>query len=135
MCYRARRCAAVPGNFWGVPAVDHLAFLKTVQPFDRLDEANLAEVARSVTVALYPKNSEIITQGSPSKGYLIVLESGLAEVTIAGDQGEERSVGIRRPKEFCGETTVLTGLDYPASVRAVEDTVGLLIPRKLSKTV
>ncbi|MDI6710914.1 MAG: DUF294 nucleotidyltransferase-like domain-containing protein [Bacillota bacterium] len=106
-----------------------LTLLKETPPFSELTEAVLKECAGDFRVRLYPRGSYIFRQGEPSREVFFVVVSGLVEILLATDTGEEKAVSLRRPPDFFGETVFFSNEAYPASTRAVEDTRCLLVPR------
>ncbi len=104
--------------------------LKASVPFNSLDDAVLAELAKHVEVKTYPKGSYVFRQGQKSLQVLFVVASGLGEVTLTDDRGQETIVSYRRQYDFFGETALLTDKSYGGSVRAAEDLTCLLVPRE-----
>ncbi|MHB1651156.1 MAG: DUF294 nucleotidyltransferase-like domain-containing protein [Desulfitobacteriaceae bacterium] len=98
-----------------------MSILKDFQPFNNLPEEILEELQPKLLKKTYPKDSFVFTQGQRTLGYLFIVVSGLAEIVLRNEKGLENVVGLRHPKEFFGETVLLTGKRYPASVRALED--------------
>jgi len=106
-----------------------LTLLKETPPFSELAEPVLRECAGDFEVRLYPRGGYIFRQGEPSREVFFVVLSGLVEILLATDTGEEKAVALRRPPDFFGETVFFSNEAYPASTRAVEDTRCLLVPR------
>lgn len=109
---------------------DVLALLKETPPFSELTETVLQKCAGEFGLRVYPKGSYIFRQGEPSQEVLFVVVSGLVEILLPTDTGEEKAVSLRRPLEFFGETVFFSNEAYPASTRAVEETCCLLVPRR-----
>lgn len=108
---------------------DHVELLQEFAPFKALDESLRREAAAALQERIYPRGGYVFRQGEESQGFLFLIVDGLAEVTVsAGEQ--ENVVGYRRRRDFFGETVILSGKSYPASVRAVEDLRCLLLPRE-----
>ncbi len=103
--------------------------LKGFQPFDTLPAAALEELRLKLTQKAFPKDTYVFTQGQRSLGHLFLVVSGLAEIIIRSDAGSSNVVGLRHPGEFFGETVLLTGKRYPASVKAVEDLTCYLLDK------
>lgn len=109
---------------------DTLALLKETPPFSELTETVLRKCAGEFGLRVYPKGSYIFRQGEPSQEVLFIVVSGLVEILLPTDTGEEKTVSLRRPPEFFGETVFFSNEAYPASTRAVEETCCLLVPRR-----
>lgn len=127
----ARWRLTVERRIWGVISVaDVLALLKETPPFSELSEPILKKCAGEFQLRVYPKGSYIFRQGEPSQEVLFIVVSGLVEILLPTDTGEEKAVSLRRPPEFFGETVFFSNEAYPASTRAVEETCCLLVPRQ-----
>ncbi len=90
--------------------------LKEFAPFDILPEQALAELTQKLNVQNFPQGSYVFTEGQQSLGCLFLVQAGLAEIRKGSS-----IVGLRQPGEFFGETVILTGKRYPASVKVIED--------------
>ncbi|MEW5762990.1 MAG: DUF294 nucleotidyltransferase-like domain-containing protein [Bacillota bacterium] len=106
-----------------------IGILQRVPPFQTLDEEMITRIAPQIELQTFPQGTFVFKQGTPSLKKLFLVVEGLAEVTVAGEQGVPAVVGYRRPGEFFGETVVLTDASYPGSVMAKEDLTCLVIPR------
>ncbi|MGQ9755092.1 MAG: DUF294 nucleotidyltransferase-like domain-containing protein [Desulfotomaculales bacterium] len=111
------------------------AILKKMPPFNTLDEDTIARLVPQLALAEFPRGTYIFRQGTPSLHKLFLVVEGLAEVTVAGEQGAATVVGYRRPGEFFGETVVLTDAAYPGSVMAKEDLTCLVIPGEVFESL
>jgi len=108
-----------------------LSLLKDVAPFNYLDEETLKELVPQLQEQTFPRNSYIFKQDEPSKNNLYIILSGTAEVIVTNEKGVDSVMAIRRSREFFGETVLLTGKHYPASVKAVEDLHCVIIPKEI----
>ncbi len=95
--------------------------LVNFEPFNSLPEAVLGELALCLDQETYPEGSSVFNQGQPSLGKLFLVNSGLAEIVVKGERGDANVVSLRHPGQFFGETVLLSGKRYPASVRVVKD--------------
>lgn len=100
-------------------------------PFNTLDRVTLAEIAPRLHQSHYQAGDYVFRQGEPSLGFLFLIISGMAEVTVTSDRGLETVVGYRRPNDFFGETAFLKGSTYSGSVRARESLDCLAFPREV----
>lgn len=103
-----------------------LLTLKQFQPFDQLPEKVLLDLGQKLPIQTFPKDSFVFNEGEKSLDSLFLIQSGLAEI-IKGNG----VVGLRRPGEFFGETVILTGKRYPASVKALEELTCYLLEREI----
>lgn len=103
--------------------------LSSTDPFEMLDENTLKEVAGQVAVRQYAANTYVFKQDAASLDCLFVIVSGMVEITVTNDRGLEMVVGIRRPRDFFGETVVLSQQRYPAGARVKEALTCCLIKR------
>ncbi len=104
--------------------------LARTEPFAILSIEALEEVAVSAGVRTWPAHHYVFRQGEQSLGCLMVVVEGLVEITVRSEAGEESVVGMRRPYDFFGETTVLSGQRYPAAARARQPLKAVCIPRR-----
>ncbi|MDP3676432.1 MAG: cyclic nucleotide-binding domain-containing protein [Novosphingobium sp.] len=103
--------------------------LDRVELFAGLDEAALADLralARPFEVAA---DALLFRQGDPPSG-LFLVESGLLEIATRMPGDEAAWVSRIAPGEVVGEFALLDDGPRSATVRAVEDTSGLLIPAR-----
>lgn len=108
----------------------YLDTLQQTEPFNYLDDETIKEFLPKFQSQLFTKNSYIFRQGDPSQGVLFILVSGLAEIIITNDKDEDSVIGVRKPHEFLGETVLFfPDKSYPASIRAVEDTLCLMVSK------
>jgi CBS domain-containing protein len=95
--------------------------LANTPPFNQLDNKTIAELAKKLEYARYPKNSYVIKQNELPERVLYIVASGLLELVITNEKGERITVAFRRPNEIFGETGFLTGKEFPASIFVLED--------------
>ena len=89
-------------------------------------QAELRALARPFAVAA---DALLFRQGDPPSG-LFVIESGLLEIATRMPGDEAAWVSRIAPGEVVGEFALLDDGPRSATVRAVEDTAGLLIPAR-----
>ncbi|MBS4025631.1 MAG: CBS domain-containing protein [Clostridia bacterium] len=95
--------------------------LANTPPFNQLDEKTIAELAKKLEYARYPKNTYVIKQNELPERVLYIVASGLLELVITNEKGERITVALRRPNELFGETGFLTRKEFPGSIFVVED--------------
>lgn len=104
--------------------------MQQTEPFNYLDGETLKEFLPKFQSQLFTKATYIFRQGETSKGVLFIVVSGLAEIIITNEKDEDSVVGVRKPHEFLGETVLFfPDKSYPASAKAVEDTLCLMVPK------
>lgn len=107
-----------------------LKILIKTDPFEILDTDILEKLGRKIEVRNFPANSYVFKQGEPSQDALFIVASGLVELIVNNEKGYETVIGLKRAFDFFGETVVLSGQRYPASVRVKKDLVCCLVFRK-----
>lgn len=105
--------------------------LAGTDPFELLDPATLKELAEQVSIQEYTPNTYVFKQDEPSLDCLFVIVAGMVEITVTNDRGLEMVVGIRRARDFFGETVVLSQQRYPAGARVKEALTCCLVKRVL----
>jgi CBS domain-containing protein len=104
--------------------------LARTDPFELLADEELAELGRRMEVRVYPAGAHVFRQGEVSRGTLFIVLEGLVEITLAGPQGEEAVVGLRRRHDFFGETVALSQERYPGGARVREAARCALLARR-----
>jgi len=99
--------------------------LQDFKPFDLLPASVLEDLENNLTQKTYSKDVYVFTEGQKSLGHLFLVISGLAEITKGTGM-----IGLRRSGEFFGETVILTGKRYPASVKAAENLTCYLLDKE-----
>jgi len=107
-----------------------LNILIKTDPFEILETDVLLELTRKIEVRNFQANSFVFKQGEPSQDALFIVASGLVELVVNNERGDETVIGLKRAYDFFGETVVLSRQRYPASVRVKRDITCCLIFRK-----
>ncbi len=107
--------------------MDVQAFLARFPPFDALDPARLAEVARSVLIEHVAPGTTILIQGGPPAEHLYVVRRGAVEVLDGG-----RLLDLLSEGESFGAPSLVAHMSPTATVRAHEDALCYLIPREVA---
>lgn len=102
---------------------DIAEFLKTITPFQSLDEPTLIEIAAGATTETYPKGSLILEQEGPPSDCLRIIKQGNVKVFMKTRDNEEVVVDYRGEGDAFGLLSVVGGDKSRANVVAVEDTV------------
>jgi hypothetical protein len=106
-------------------APDGLDLIRSVSLFAPLPERSIERLARVATVVKVPAGDVVVRQGDPGDLFY-VIESGEAEVTVAGDLS--MSLG---PGGSFGEIALLRDVPRQATVRATTDLVLRAIDRRV----
>lgn len=104
-------------------------FLKTVVPFNTLDDLVLARVVASIQVAFYPAGQRIIRMGAPASGFLYVVQTGCARISISDESGREILVDLRGEGDSFGAVSLREGRNALFNISAEEDLIAFLIPK------
>ncbi|MCF8033096.1 MAG: DUF294 nucleotidyltransferase-like domain-containing protein [Desulfarculaceae bacterium] len=103
-------------------------FLKTVVPFDALEDEELERVVGLMELAYFPRGQVIIQAGeSPSKN-LYVIMNGSVRVTLPRETGEELLVDVRGEGDTFGSLSLLQGELALFTVQAQEDLLSFMLP-------
>ena len=105
-----------------------VAFLQNVPPFQFLSPADLARLARHMTLEFFPRDTVILKAGHPTSEALYIVHKGAVKLTLSSHVGKQMLLDKRSEGEIFGLLSV-TGRD-PArlDVTAIEDTLCYSIP-------
>ncbi len=104
-------------------------FLKKVVPFTALEPVVLQKVIQTAQVAFYPAGELIIRMGEPSSGFLYVVQTGCARVSIRDESGDSILVDFRGEGDSFGAVSLIKGGNAMFDVTAEEDLIAFLIPK------
>jgi CRP/FNR family cyclic AMP-dependent transcriptional regulator len=99
-----------------------LSFLKTITPYDTLDERGLESLVNIAIRRNYKKNMVIIQQGDDTNSMFILIE-GEMRVYVEDDDGKQLTVRILKPGNSFGEVALIGEFPRTASVVTLTDTV------------
>lgn len=94
--------------------------LKLNPLFSGLDETGLQKVRRIAALHTIKKGSILFSQGDDAHGFYLVA-SGKIKIYRLSPQGQEYVMRIVGPGETIAEAAVFSGISYPASAEALED--------------
>ncbi|BBO85360.1 nucleotidyltransferase family protein [Desulfosarcina ovata subsp. sediminis] len=114
-------------NAYPLPGI--IDFLKTVVPFNTLDEATLEQVANTIEVAFYPAGQPIIRMNEAAGGYLYIVQTGCARISITDESADELLVDLRGEGDSFGAVSLLEGKSALFNITAQEDMIALLVPK------
>lgn len=112
-----------------------LEFLQKVVPFNTLDRVVIEQIVADTQIAFYPKDDIIIEPGERSNGFLYIVQTGCARITIPDDAGVELLVDLRGEGEVFGAISLLHGQKALFKVMADEDLIVFLIPKEVVETL
>ncbi|MFZ5642183.1 MAG: DUF294 nucleotidyltransferase-like domain-containing protein [Bacillota bacterium] len=104
--------------------------LKYCVPFNVLNEDSLSGLAEIVDRREYKSGMYVFRQGEDSLKALFIIVSGMGEMVVADEAGQEIIVSYCRQYDFFGETALLTDKPYVVSARASSDLTCLVIHRE-----
>ncbi len=99
-----------------------LSFLKTITPYDTLDERGLESLANIAIRRNYKKNMVIIQQGDDTNSMFILIE-GEMRVYVEDEDGKQLTVRILKPGHSFGEVALIGEFPRTASVVTITDCV------------
>ena len=82
--------------------------IKTQKLLGELDEAELAAVAKKISVEPYPKGGVIFREGEPTRGICLV-NKGKVEISKTTADGWKQTLAVLTELQFFGELSVIEG--------------------------
>jgi len=104
-------------------------FLKTVELFNRLTPAEIANVAERMRRRRYAPGEFVIRQGEIGEEFFLV-RSGTAAVTAEAPGEPERQIAVLGTGQVIGEMALFSGEPRNATVRAVEELETFYLSKK-----
>ena len=95
--------------------------LRKLEPFARLPADRIEQVAKLLLYMEREPGQAIVRQGA-SGDELFVIGRGAVEVSVQGDDGQERVVGTLSDGDYFGEISFLRRTPRTATVRAIAPT-------------
>ena len=109
---------------------DTVELLGRIHPLDQLPASELEGLCREAALEYYRRGTRILVQDGRPTQHLFVITRGTVCMYLTGDDGSELVVDYRGAGEFFGLLSLISGEAPRSNVRAEEDTIGLLIPRR-----
>ncbi len=106
-------------------------YLKTVPPFDILQEEDLQKVAGVISLEYYPKGYKILVQNGPPAEHLRVIKKGGVKIYVTDQDSKEIVIDYRSERELFGFISLVSSDRSRATVQTVEETVCYLIPKDM----
>ncbi|MBI3915298.1 MAG: cyclic nucleotide-binding domain-containing protein [Chloroflexi bacterium] len=94
-----------------------IEFLRRLQLFKELKDADLAELYKSAEELAYAPGQIIMEEGSPPDALYVILDGDVEILKQSG--GQNVSIAVRRAGEVLGELSLLAQTPRTASVRAL----------------
>lgn len=115
--------------------MDAFTFLRERTPlFDTMSDENLVSLAESAKLLNFNAGQSILFKGTTVDG-LHVIVSGMAGVYVKPPTKAAVQVAALQPGEVCGEMSIVETGVANASVKAIENTMVLLIPQEAFRHV
>ncbi len=106
-----------------------LNFLRTVNPYNTLDERGLNSLAEIAIRRTYRKNIVIIREGDDTNTMFILIE-GEMRVYVEDDQGKQLTLRILKSGDSFGEVALIGNFPRTASVMTISDCIVAAFPRE-----
>jgi CRP-like cAMP-binding protein len=96
--------------------------------FSQLRREDLKRLGAAMAAREFPGGEVVLKEGERAAGFFVITK-GRVEVVNGLGSGSERQLATLGAGEFFGEMGLLDGYPCSASVRALEDTDCLVLPR------
>ena len=106
-----------------------ITFLRSVPPFQFLDDNALRHLAASALLEFFPKGAVVLQQEGPASDSLYIIQKGSVKVYMTGADGMEVVIDYRAEGETFGFLSLVSGDMSRANVVALEDTICYLVSR------
>jgi len=102
--------------------------LRSCQLFSGLPPEELAEIAGFALLRQVPKDGYLFRENDPSEGFYVV-QKGSINVHRVSAAGKEQIIYVFRAGESLAEASLASARGYPASARALEAAVVVVVPK------
>jgi len=110
---------------------DVINFLKSVPPFQSLEERDIQAVARNLSLEFYPKDMVIMQQDAPPSEALRIIKKGNVKLTLSSEDGGELVIDYRGEGDTFGFLSMVGKDRVRSNVVAVEDTLCYLLGKEM----
>ena len=100
-----------------------IQFLKRFPPFQFLDEIQLKDIARNLSMEFYPQGTVILKQFGPPSDTVKVIKKGGVEVRMRSDSGEDVVMDYKGEGDNFGFLSLIGKDRQRTTVVAIEDTI------------
>lgn len=101
-------------------------YIKEIPIFSQLDQDEIKQIRNITNLRKYKKGQIIITEGNKGDS-MFVIKSGKVKIYKTSLDGREMILDIKGPGSFFGEVVLFNGLNYPATVEAIENSEIVII--------
>ena len=108
---------------------DTVSFLRTIPPFQFLNEEGLNTVAASMTIEFYPRGEVILKQDAPASDALRIIKKGAVSIAVRTESGDDVTIDQRSEGDTFGLISLMGQDRQKTTVVAMEDTVCFLLAR------
>jgi CRP-like cAMP-binding protein len=111
---------------------DHVidvAMLKMLPLFDSLDDGHLEVLTKNLRPLHMEAGEMLITEHSETRAPLFIVEDGELEVSRKDAKGVSHRITVLEPPTVVGELEFLADVNSSASVKALTEVSGMLLPR------
>ncbi|MBI2723763.1 MAG: cyclic nucleotide-binding domain-containing protein [Chloroflexi bacterium] len=106
----------------------HEEELRNVQLFSQLTTKEINRLGRAVVERNYKTGETIVKEGEQAVAFFMVVKGKVEVIQSAGKKNEE-SLNVLGPGQTFGEMALLDGGPRAATIRAIEDTICLVLSR------
>ncbi len=96
--------------------LDYGLFLKSIEPFNKLDHAELHKVTNAIDIKYFKKNETIVKKGESPQSYFIIAKGAVEE------RLDDESVNYLHQKDSFDAVSLLKG-EYKNSYKAEEECI------------
>ena len=111
-------------------AEDIAIFLKTVPPFQFLEDADRREISENLTLEFYPKDTVILKQDAPASDSLRIIKKGGVRISVRSESGEDVTIDHRGEGDTFGLISLIGQDRQKTTIVAIEDTICFLLGRE-----
>ena len=108
--------------------MDRATFIRGLNLFTGLPEAQIQELAAISHTKTYGKGERIFAAGDRAHGFFALVD-GLVRVYRVSSSGKEQILHLIKSGQAFGEVAVFEGRTYPADAQALEDSLVLFFSR------
>jgi len=105
-----------------------LEFLRTVPPFETLDQEELTRLTSRIEIAFFPRGQRIVNKDDSPYQFLYLILRGAVTVSLTDDHGEVLLVDERGEGDYFGASSLLQDRPPMFDITAQQDLIALLLP-------
>ncbi|NPA13367.1 MAG: cyclic nucleotide-binding domain-containing protein, partial [Aquificae bacterium] len=108
-------------------SLDIKSFLKKIPPFSLLPDEEISHISQRAKLDYIPKDQTVIKQGEKVDSLFVVLKGSLSL------KKNGNLVDILQEEDFIGDTSLIFNQPYQFDVKAVKDSILIIIPSQVFK--